>query len=183
MSFPATFTGSLQLTGTSKITNTNTGAAPAENVQIGQNSFGNIQLQATQAAASGSTGQCKGHYVAQVTLASSGQSTVALTGFTDSLGDSVSLTNIKMVLASIQSANGTKRVAIGPQGVSNGWYTPFSAITTNGATLAAVNFTEVCWIGSTLASTGFSAGAGNYQLVLQETSGTTTTCQLLIWGS
>ncbi len=185
MAFPSTFAGSLQITGTSKITNVSTGSAPSDALTIGQNGFGAINLVATQAAAAGATGQAKGHYDAQVTLAASGTGSVALTGFTDNLGDAISLTNVKMVLASVQatSVGSGKRVAMGALGVANGWYSPFSAVTTNGATLAGVQFTEVALLGSTLATTGYTAGAGNYGLNFQETAGTTTVVQLLIWGN
>ncbi len=183
MANPATVQGNLQITGTSKITGGLAGGAQSENVQIGQNSFPAINPQVTQAAAAGAVGQATKHYQSQITLAASGQSSVALTGLTDGIGDAISFTNVKLVLAAVVSPNGTKKIAMGPNGVANGWYSPFSAVTTNGATLTSVVFTEEAMLGSTLATTGWSAGAGNYNLNFQECSGTTTTVQLLLWGN
>ncbi len=183
MANPATVAGNLQLTGTSKITGGVAGGSQVESVQIGQNSFPALNPQVSQATATSTVGQATKHYQTQVTVGSSAQQTVALTGLTDGLGDAIVFTNVKMVLAVIVSPDGAKKIAMGPQGVASGWYSPFVGTTTNGATLASIGFTEVGWLGSTLATTGYTAGAGNYQLVLQNMSATTCACQLLIWGS
>lgn len=180
---PATVAGNLQLSGTSKITGGIAGAAQAENVQVGQNTFPTLNPQVTQAAAAAAVGQATKAYQGQVTVGASSQATVALTGLTDGLGDSIAFTNIKMLLGCVLTPGSTKSVAMGPMGIANGWYTPFSAVTTNGATLASINFTDVGWLSSTLATTGFSAGAGNYQLGIQNLTANTATVQLLIWGN
>lgn len=182
-SAPSTLTGNLQLSGTSKITGGIAGGSQQENVQVGQNTFPTINPQVTQAAAAGAVGQCTKHYQGQVTVGASSQSTLALTGLTDGLGDSISFTNIKMLAAAILSPGGTKSVAIGAMGIANGWYSPFAAVTTNGATLAGIAVGDCAWLSSTLATTGFTAGAGNYQLGIQNLTATTATVQILIWGN
>lgn len=183
MANPATVAGSLTISGTSKITGGIAGGLQSESVQVGQNNFPAINLTVTQAAAAGTTGQATKHYQAQVTLGASSSSSVALTSLTDGLGDAISFTNVKMVLAAIATYGSTKRVVMGANGVANGWYSPFAGITTNGATMAGVPFTDLVKLGSTVATTGYTAGAGNYNLNFQETAGVTTTVQVLIWGN
>lgn len=177
---PQTMAGNLQITGTSVITGAATGGQQKENVQIGQNGFPTINPQVTQAAASGSTGQCTKHYQSQVVVAASGQSTVNLTGLTDGIGDSIAMTNIKMILVSIVSADGSKKLRVGPQGTANGWVGPFGTAATTSAfeDVRGTYFNEC-----TLATTGWTAGAGAYVLPLQEVTGVTTTAQVLIWGN
>jgi hypothetical protein len=179
MAVPATMTGNLSLTGTSKITGAVAGSTPTDSVQIGQSTFPSINPNVTQAAASGSTGQCTWHYPKQYTLASSAQQTVALTGLVDNLGNSLTVTQIKMAMVAIVSPDGAKKIRVGPQGVASAWQGPFGGVTTT----SYDQFTELWLASSTLATTGYTVGAGAYQFVLQEVVGTTTTVQILLWGA
>lgn len=113
----------VDLTATGNIQASSDITEAQETVQIGSNSFDSLAL-----SFSFGTGdnQAKNIYCKKLTVTASGNQDLDLAGgITNNLGETITFTQVKLLIIAIDSPDGTKVVRVGPQSVSNAWQGPF----------------------------------------------------------
>lgn len=116
-------------------------------------------------------------YVSQFSVSAGGNTDIDLAGgLTDFRGNTITFTAIKMLLLAISSPDGTKKLRVGPQGVSNAAQLWFGGV---GATVYEEVFDAVCrW--NTYAGWGVTAGTGDILRVNNPGAGAVSANLILI---
>jgi hypothetical protein len=78
------------------------------------------------------SGQVNQVFIAQRTVGAGANDNLDLSGvLTSPIGDSIAFTKVKLLVIAIESPDGTKKLKIGPNNVSNAFQGPFGAVTAN----------------------------------------------------
>lgn len=168
-------TYSMELTGRGQLKKAVDLSVPLDSITFGQSNFDQMLTSLTFGTSSSQANQWWHDERSILTTANDDLDLAG--GLTSVFGETITFAVIKVLIVAIDAADGSKKLRVGPQNVTNGWQGPWGGV---GATVYTDVFDWAVLVNDKWTGCAVTAGTGDILRINNPTGGTVTYRILII---